>query len=210
MTVRATQSLVILAAVLVSGSCGEGSTIPDAPSGASAAFLKAAIPPTNGARIVKILKRTTPLRADLATSGVIGPAGGHLSIPGAGLDVEFASGAVSAATRITITAIAGDGVAYEFQPHGLVFAAPVYVRQDLKKTVAEHDRAIALTLQGSYFDTDLKHAFVDGTTSFVRVKERRPAQFHSVRNLLEFTIEHFSGYLASIGFAGNTVDVQGD
>ena len=209
MTARTTHSLIILAAVLVSGSCGDrGSTTQPMAAGGAAELSRAAPAPESSQRIVRILNRTVPLRVGVTASAIIGPAGGHLAIPEAGLTVEFAPRALSKPTRITISAIPGGGVAYEFQPHGVIFAAPVYVTQSLHNTAAEHDPALAAVLQGSYFDTELRNAFVDSTHTFARVKERRPAKLHTVRDLLEFTIEHFSGYMVSTGFAGSAVDIQ--
>jgi hypothetical protein len=147
----------------------------------------------------RILKRTVSLPVALSTSGIIGPAGGTLSIPAAGLSVEFPKGAVAARTSITVTANPGTSVAYEFEPHGIRFAVPVLVRQNLLKTAAANDAVLAASLQGSYYEGTLSANLTDPAGSFARVKESRKGKLKSARKYLEFTIEHFSGYMVSTG-----------
>src|SRR5206468_1390200 len=78
---------------------------------------------SSGPGDVQILKRTKALSGAASASGIIGPTGGSLSIPRAGVEITFAPDAVTVPTRITVTAVEGVDVAYEFQPHGLQFAA---------------------------------------------------------------------------------------
>jgi hypothetical protein len=68
---------------------------------------------------------------DLSTSGVIGPTGGTLSIPGADFTIVFPKGAVSKTTFITITANSDGYIGYEMLPHGLTFDVPVIATQGL-------------------------------------------------------------------------------
>jgi hypothetical protein len=156
------------------------------------------------AGVVQILKRTRPLADNYTASSVIGPRGGQLLIGPAGVRVDFARGAVTTPTRITVTALKGSSVAYKFQPHGLVFKAPVTVRQSLRHTVAWKNPALAAELQGSYFERLL----VDPTESFARVRERRGARLHDVGRTLEFNIEHFSGYIVSTGRLPVEIDIE--
>src|SRR5689334_14824217 len=83
-----------------------------------------------------VLKRLTPLTSDISASAVIGPKGGSIKLDGAGAKIDIPAGALSEATTITMTALAGANVAYEFQPHGITFAQPVKVQQDLRVTWA--------------------------------------------------------------------------
>ncbi|HET9425333.1 MAG TPA: hypothetical protein VFO55_08185 [Gemmatimonadaceae bacterium] len=145
--------------------------------------------------VVGILRRTEYLPPGLSASDVIGPEGGHLQIGRAGLRVEFAPGAVSRPTRISVTAIGGRFVAYRFQPHGLVFDAPVTLRQNLRKTTAWREPLLAGQLQGSYFEKLL----VDASGQYAGTTERRAAKLRDESRFLEFTIEHFSGYMVSTG-----------
>jgi hypothetical protein len=145
--------------------------------------------------VVRLLKRTEALPSGMTTSGVIGPRGGHLDIARAGFRIEFPAGAVSTPTRITVSAIGGRNVAYRFEPHGLVFKSPVVIRQSLKNTTAWKNPALAAELQGSYFERLL----VDPTETYARSFEKRAATVTESARMLEFSIEHFSGYLLSTG-----------
>jgi hypothetical protein len=145
--------------------------------------------------IVRILKRTDELSSSLTVSGVIDPRGGHLKIERAGVRVDFPRGAVTTPTLITITAVRGRNVAYTFEPHGITFAQPVTIRQSLRNTVAWKDAALAAELQGSYFERLL----VDQSESFARTREHRGGKLKELSRQLEFTIEHFSGYMVSTG-----------
>jgi hypothetical protein len=170
-------------------------------------MVAAAAQPTvaSADEVVGILKRTEPLRETLTATGVIGPRGGRLQIKQAGLRVDFPRGAVSAPTRITVTAMRGDNVAYHFEPHGTVFGVPVTVHQDLRRTAA-WKTPLADQLQGSYFDRLL----VDSTETFARSKERRHGNLKDSKSALEFSIEHFSGYMVSTGEVTIKVEVSID
>jgi hypothetical protein len=153
---------------------------------------------------VGLLKRTEDLPGALSATGVIGPNGGQLRIHKAGIRVDFPRGAVDTETRITVTAVPGRVVAYRFEPHGLVFAQPVTVTQSLRGTAAWRNPSLAAELQGSYFE----RLFVDTSHSFAKSSERRPGKLKEFGRALEFTIEHFSGYMVSTGKASIDVDIS--
>jgi hypothetical protein len=155
--------------------------------------------------VVRILKRTESLSGNLTASGVIGPRGGHLGIDEAGVRVEFPRGAVKTPTLITITAVRGRNVAYTFEPHGIAFHKPVSIRQSLRNTAAWKDAALAAELQGAYFERLL----VDRTQSYSRVLEHRGGKVKALGRVLEFSIEHFSGYMVSTGKLPS-VDIETD
>lgn len=170
----------------------------------AASGLRAAASTTGSADVVQLLKRTDRLPESLSASGVIGPRGGHLQIGRAGFRVDFAPGAVARPTRITVTAVGGRVVAYRFAPHGLVFSAPVTIRQSLRRTEAWNDPDLAAQLQGSYFD----RLRVDASATFAGSIERRPGRLRDAGRLLEFTIEHFSGYMVSTGKTSVEVELE--
>lgn len=153
--------------------------------------------------VVGLLKRTEPLRETLAASAVIGPRGGRLHIPAAGVHVEFSRGAVTVPTRITVTALRGDNVAYQFEPHGLVFNAPVTISQSLRGTAA-WKTSLAEELHGAYFD----RLIVDPSETFARSLEKRAGKLRDSKNRLEFSIEHFSGYMVSVGDGTHDIKVE--
>jgi hypothetical protein len=117
---------------------------------------------------------------------------------------------LSAPTLITMTAKAGWNVAYEFEPHGLQFSAPVKIQQDLKSTFA-YKLKDGRSLQGAYF-SDLDHSFVDPWKLFASVRDVRAAQADREHNprIAKFYIFHFSGYLMSSGFKGGFGDMDWD
>jgi hypothetical protein len=158
--------------------------------------VESAAQPTSAqtSEVVGLLKRTEPLTESVSASAIIGPLGGKLQIRGAGLRVNFPRGAVTAPTRITVTAIRGANVAYLFEPHGITFNAPVTISQSLQGTAA-WKTPLADSLGGSYFERLL----VDPTESYARSLEKRPARLKDSKTRLEFSIEHFSGYMVSTG-----------
>jgi hypothetical protein len=111
--------------------------------------------------VVLVLKRSARLRAGLTTSAVIGPRGGKLSIPEAGIRVDFPRGAVN-------------------------------------------DR-LAASLQGSYVGNEF---LFDPLGKYARVLEARPGRHNRLGKSLEFSIEHFSGYMVSTGDLGLPFDID--
>jgi hypothetical protein len=202
------RSFLLLSAILAAAACGDRELTSPPPAVGSTAQFATAPNQSKTVAAVQILKRTKGLKTTATASAVIGPDGGSLSIPGAGVEVVFAHGAVAKATRITVTAGKGKDVAYEFQPHGLTFSAPVVVRQDLKNTTAESDPLLAASLQGSYFEGTLEANLIGTHGVYSHIKEGRKAKLNGAATTLEFTIEHFSGYMLSTGLV--SVDISTD
>jgi hypothetical protein len=100
------------------------------------------------------LQRTTPLAVPLTVVKSIGPEGGTLAIPQAGVTVTVPRGALAATTKITMTARAGTLVAYDFAPHGITFSEPLVFSQQLRATNATLLKAPLLRL-GRYQDASL-------------------------------------------------------
>jgi hypothetical protein len=140
------------------------------------------------------LQRTTPLAADITVTKTIGSAGGTLSIPAAGVTVVVPSGALGSNTVITMTARKGSLIAYDFAPHGIVFAKPLVFTQKLQGTNASLLSAPFIQL-GYYSDPSLLTA-VGGLVSEL---------LGGNVNLLSWTytgnIKHFSGYMMGCGRA---------
>jgi hypothetical protein len=137
---------------------------------------------------VQVLHRTTPLARDEVVSQVIGPWGGTIRLPQAGLTVRFPAYAVRTPTRITVTAPAGDLVGYHFAPHGLRFRRDVKVVQNLWKTDAGLlERLLGTRLSAAYFDGELEPT--------VNALEILPLRLLDGLGLGTFSVEHFSGYV---------------
>lgn len=144
---------------------------------------------------VAVLQRDLPLPAPITVTQVVGSDGGRMVIPGAGLTVDFPAGALSAPTLITATALAGRGVVYEFGPHGISFAKPVTVTQDLEHTVVTRASAPWVSLKGGYYKSR-----TDLLTRLLRaiVQELIPASTDADAMVVRFDIRHFSGYLVAV------------
>jgi hypothetical protein len=146
---------------------------------------------------VTILQRLLPLGQSVSSSAVIGPGGGTIRIPQAGFSITFPAGAVSSATTIRATALEGANVAYDFEPHGIVFAKDPTITQDLGLTEVVRRLLLGPQLEGAYFASDAQLS-ADAAT----VTETRPADFNLLRLQTSFTVHHFSGYVVSSGKKG--------
>ena len=150
---------------------------------------------------VVALKRLKPLDGALTASAVIDRRGGELQIRKAGITVKVPSGAVSAPTRFTVTALAGDLVAYEFEPHGIQFARPLEAAQELRVTTlgnnGHNSTEVALSeLRAAYFPTTQSLDFDRGVA---RVLEFEPTTIDLHGHEVRWEIRHFSGYMVSSG-----------
>jgi hypothetical protein len=138
------------------------------------------------------LQRTTPLAVPITVTKAIGPEGGTLAIPQAGVTVTVPRGALATTTTITMTARAGSLVAYDFAPHGVVFARPLVFSQQLRGTNATLLSAPLLGL-GYYRDPSLL------TKSGGLVSELLNGTVNTLSWTFTSTIPHFSGYMVSCG-----------
>jgi hypothetical protein len=155
-----------------------------------------------------LLRRADPLRQDITVWGYITPKlGGSVKIPGTGLKVEFPAKAVRQAMWVSVTARAGDGVVYEFGPHGTQFDTVVKVQQDLRYTNAYHNPELAYDLFGGYTPEGTDDISADGT---VRVSEVFSVELQPdnkrTPSVAKIYINHFSGYVLASGRA--TADVS--
>jgi hypothetical protein len=141
------------------------------------------------------LRRKTALANDITATVLVGDEGGFLSIPAAGLRVEIPRGAVlGSPIRISARALAGTLVAYDFEPHGIRFAKPLRVTQELGGT--QWLQTNPLLLKAVYFKDASQ---VDVITGLVRIDEVLPVSVDALRGRLSFGVAHFSGYAVSTG-----------
>jgi hypothetical protein len=140
---------------------------------------------------VKALQRTTPLATPLNASAYIGVLGGKLAIPGAGITVVVPPLALTSTKLVTVTALAGSNVAYEFAPHGTTFLVPLVVTQDLRYTQAKSGGLInPLSLFVGYFPDD---------KNILSVTELLNINLNLLNQTAVFTVTHFSGYIVASG-----------
>jgi hypothetical protein len=148
---------------------------------------------------VLVLRRIAPLAGNLTASATIGPAGGELRIPAAGVVFTVPAGALASPTVITISARGGNMIAYDFAPHGLVFRTPATLTQDMRATSATTSNSLFDGIVGAYYDGDLADIFVDPAGVLAKIAETRPAVLDRGRRSATIYINHFSGYLMSSG-----------
>lgn len=137
---------------------------------------------------VTSLKRTTPLATSVSASAYIGPLGGIISVPGTGFSVIVPALALTSRQLITVTALSGNEVAYEFAPHGLKFPVPLVATQSLGSTQAGTGLIDPKLLFVGYF--------TDSTKPDV-VKELLDVGVSA--GVAVFPIWHFSGYIVASG-----------
>ena len=138
---------------------------------------------------VELLTRAVPLANDVSTSKVIGRAGGWIISWQGGVSLWVPAGALKKDVEITVTALAGDKVAFDFQPHGLSFHEPVRIGI-VKGTGFAESEAF-----GVYYDGDPKNN--------PKVLEFFPVFDWDGFTVLETT--HFSGYALASGSRGGSV-----
>lgn len=138
------------------------------------------------------VQRFEALRAPVVVEATIGADGGELTIPAAGVTLTVPSGALREATKITMTARAGRQLAYDFQPHGLVFATPLILSQQLRGTSASLLEAPFFKL-GYYEDPSL----LGETTGWV--SQTFAGTVHLRGWSFTANVPHFSGYLIGVG-----------
>lgn len=144
---------------------------------------------------VSVAQRNAPLDADRAVTQVVGRAGGVISIPEAGFQLVIPPNSLVPpepfeGVEITVTALAGWNVAYAFEPHGLVFQAPVHAVQDARRTRGLRGDGTLESATGAYFPDPALLADGEATVS-----EIRPTAVDARRKRYSWEIDHFSGYL---------------
>lgn len=171
----------------------------DAPTNAPNSISAEIVDP---AQTAYLLKRKVPLQQEIKVSTTIRPGqkGGSLKIPEAGFHLSISPEALppgSAPVTITVTALAGDEVAYQFSPHGLVFAKEkgLAVTQDLSVTMMDGHSGQTL-FEAVYFEDELD---IDAGAGTVLYKEKFETTQTASGQRLHWRIPHFSGYAISTG-----------
>jgi hypothetical protein len=197
---RFNRYVVVALAALLGASCSDSST---APRPAATSELNRAVTTALAHTYIargEIVKRTGNLQDDITATASITPDGGSLSLPEAGLVLIFPRGAVSETVEVTATALKGKRLVYDFQPHGLVFATPIYVAQQLRGTELNAQRAQkkGLDVWAGYLSRGTSDILVDGSANF---SETFNATYYGTgtETLVVFMTTHFSGYAMASG-----------
>lgn len=193
--VRRCSTVLAIAALSFTAACASDSiSAPSAAAGPSAAkdgligTVLSLLTPVQG------ITRTTSLNAPVSASVKFTSAGGVIAIPSLGLKVTVPAGAIpTSSMTITVTALAGNTVAYDFQPHGTKFLKPLRMEQSLVGTNLQNT-LLKPTLYGAYFENNSQ---VNTSTGSAMINELLSAVTFS--NTVSFNINHFSGYMVSTG-----------
>jgi len=171
-------------------------TVADAPTSPGQRAVRAPTSANNSLLLsapitITPLTRTTSLATPITVSKTIGVLGGTIAISQTGVTIAIPALALTSPTTISVTAMAGTNVAYEFAPHGLKFLAPVVMTQDLTKTNARSGGLVnPLSLSVGYFPD---------ATNVASVTELLSVQVNLLSQLATTTIWHFSGYIYASG-----------
>ena len=142
---------------------------------------------------VTTLRRVVPLSGDVTRSATFGFDGGSLAIPEAGFTLTVPRGAFYVPTTITVTAIEGSAVAYEFAPHGLKPSKKLIFSQDLGSTLGAG--LLGAFYKGAYFESRDE---IDQASGTALVHEIIGTVFDPLA--IRFPLSHFSGYLVAVGY----------
>lgn len=158
-----------------------------APEANAAIELSAAIAAAKSYFSTTMLSRAQALPADITVKKVIGKEGGTISIPSVGFELVVPAGAVTKNTEFAVTALAGNSIAYEFEPHGTNFKKELTFKQNGFYTTGWWNATY-----GGYF-AGREH--IDTNKGKANVSEVLPLRWDGA--WLTFGIKHFSGYLVS-------------
>jgi len=194
---NAAAAIALAALSLASASCGD----PTAPSShATAPEALFGLPSGLGGGVattvdttVSALQLAVPLLTDISRSATIGPDGGSIQIPETGFRLDIPKNALSSPTLITVTAVQGAAVAYEFEPHGIALNKRLVVTQQLGLTSIVSG-LLGTSFRGAYF-TSRDDLHLDGTAL---VHELEPTSTDYLSQSVQFSIGHFSGYLVGV------------
>ncbi|MFG0253254.1 MAG: hypothetical protein ACF8NJ_10310 [Phycisphaerales bacterium JB038] len=182
--------LTLAVAVLMSAGCTEQANPVAPPTDQTDGLVSSLVSRLH--RPMRVVERTVPLIDTLTASARIGPAGGVIEIPAAGLRFEVPRGALRRPTTITVTAPAGDLVGYHFAPHGLNFDRPARVTQAMAGTELAGSLRLLRRAQGAYFTGAL----------LPRIDPLELLDLDVILGLgggdVAFDIDHFSGYVIAM------------
>lgn len=198
---RFNRFVAVSIAALLGASCSDSSTAPGSATTSELERVKSTAI-AHHAYVARgaLVKRTSSLAGDIMASATITPEGGSLAIPEAGLVLYFPGGAVSESVEVTATALKGNRVVYDFQPHGLVFHTPIYVAQQLLGTELNMPRSHKKRpeLWAGYLARGTADITLDGRANFT---ETFDVSYYGKGSeaVAVFMTTHFSGYAMASG-----------
>jgi hypothetical protein len=149
------------------------------------------------AKTQKAAGRKVPVARSFTRSIDVDHKGGELKIDEVGFKLKVPKQAIrpqDGTIHISVTVLAGDQVAYEFQPSGITFSRPLEFQQDLHDLDASG--SYSLVPQVSYFKSQQD---LDPTHGIARTYEDLITDIDFSGHTLKADIWHFSGYIVSWG-----------
>ncbi|HEY9227457.1 MAG TPA: hypothetical protein VIP11_12460, partial [Gemmatimonadaceae bacterium] len=191
-------AVLAVAAVVFAVACGDSPTAPARSIGTDGApsFGKAPqnLVPAQG------LLRANPLLNPIVVVKTIPRGGGGISVPGTDFKLEIPKDAFAEKEMtITITALPGKVVAYDFQPHGVVFLKPLKAVQQLGHTTwkgVKLKKGLYEDWTGAYFASQSQINLMNGRAL---IDEFMPGGVEIGGATITWYIPHFSGYMVSTG-----------
>jgi hypothetical protein len=145
---------------------------------------------------VSALKRRAALAQPVTLRFTATSTGGSYDLPGTGLRVIVPANAVPVSPlTITVTALAGSAVAYDFEPHGTVFRAPLMLSVEMGATTYAALPSPGAVEAGYFAST----SDIDQRTGGATVSELRGVTANRSTSRITFPVSHFSGYMLSSG-----------
>ena len=191
--------LAVVASALAIG-CGDAPSAPPVERIAPHATASFSSTPIQALIPAQALLRTTPLTHDVVVVKTMSNGGGGISIPGTDFQLQVPNGAFAGKSMtFTITAYAGRAVAYDFQPHGVVFLKPLKAVQQLGHTNWKTFNLPAgyyVNWAGAYFADPSQINMQSGRAL---VNEFMPGGINVGGATMTWSIPHFSGYMVSTG-----------
>lgn len=204
---RALRSVALVVGALTSVSCGDftRSTTPAAGGAAGLSLPTKALGVAftylgENAKAKAVRWAASHEAVEERVSSMVGQEGGSLSLPGSDFTMNIPEGALSVPTLITITSKGGPHVAYDMQPHGLVFGKAVTIVQQLRHTAT----------YGTTEGNGIRSAYLsDGNEAIGADDTATPAElvagmtfFQGSENVAEthvWYLNHFSRYILISG-----------
>ncbi len=199
---RFNRFVAVSTAVLLGTSCSDSSTAPEPANTSELNRVATATAAAQDKYVARgaLVRRSSRLADDLSASATITRDGGSLVLPAAGLILHFPPGAVSSTVVITATAMKGNRVVYDFQPHGLTFNTPIYVAQHLAGTelAASRSQRTRPEIWAGYLLRGADDVQLSGHANFSEIFD---ASYNGKgsETLAVFMTTHFSGYAMASG-----------
>lgn len=202
---RLARTLVVAAAsaaVVATAACSSDSIVAPAGKDVTAQSSSTTLVSTLTNTLTTTLNTTTNLLTQVtglgyakpattaSVSAVIGAQGGSLSLAD-GIRVTVPKGAVATNITFKVTRLAGNTVAYDFQPHGTTFAVPLQIEVPTGGTTF----ASQTRVRAAYFP---ESSLLNLVTGIGFVSEFRPTTVSADKAWIRFTVDHFSGYMVSL------------